>query len=193
MKLLLSATWLLTGRFTAAAPGATEFLGDALSALEQEGHSVKEPGAFALVFGILWKLSLVVVLIWLTVWVLRRMLKAGGMPLASQGAVKVLAVTHLDARKSVYLLEVGEKLLVVGGGSESLSLLTEITSPPEKAAIREKVQQESTGGKFASYLSAWTARMGGGGTAAGQFEEGKGFLKKQIDELRKRRKGGEGE
>jgi len=191
LKLLLSATWLLTGRFTAAAPGATEFLGEAFSALEREGRPVKEPGAFALLLGIFWKLSLVVVLIWLTVWVLRRMLKAGGMPVAAQGAVKVLAATHLDARKTIYLIEVGERLLVVGGGSESLSLLAEITSPPEKAAIREKIQQESAGGKFSSYLSAWTAKMGGGGGAASQFEEGKGFLRQQLDELRKRRKGRE--
>jgi len=180
------AAWLLSARFTAAAPGATEFLGDALSAYEKGRATAKEVSVFVLAFGVLWKLILVAVLVVVAVWILRRTLKIGGIPVSTPGAVKVLAVTHLDARRTVYLLEVGERILIVGAGGESMSLLADITSPAEKTAIREQLQ-EGGSGRFASYLSAWTARMAGGGEARQQMEEGKGFLADRLKAMRKRR------
>jgi len=125
-------------------------------------------------------------LIILTVWALKRLLKTGGIPLAGQGAVKVLSVTHLDTRRSVFLLEVGDHLLVVGGGAESLNLLTEITSPVEKGQIREQLR-ESEGGKFTSYLAQWATRMAGGGGPSRDIAEGKDFLARQLREMRKGR------
>ena len=183
--MLTLATWLLSGRFTAAAPGATEFLGDAISTIERGRVVGKEPSVLALFFGILWKLALVVVLIWLTIWILRRTLKIGGLPLATHSAIRVVAVTHLDARRAIYLVEIGDHLLAVGGGGESLSLLADITSPEEKAAIRERLQEPS-GQWFGSYLSAWAARMAGGGTK-GQLQEGRGFLAERLAALRRQR------
>lgn len=182
--MLTLATWLLSGRFTAAAPGATEFLGDAISSIERGRVVGKETSAFALFFGILWKLALVVALIWVTVWILRRTLKIGGLPLATHSAIRVVAVTHLDARHAVYLLEIGDHLLAVGGG-ESLSLLADITSPDEKAAIREQLQEQS-GQRFGSYLSAWAARMAGGGTKQ-QLQAGQGFLAERLTALHRQR------
>lgn len=190
MTLLNLATWTLSGRFTAAAPGATEFLGDAISAYERGGGGAKEVSGVALFFGILWKLVLVVVLIWITVWLLRRVLRTGGVPVSSRGAVRVLATTHLDARHAVYLLEVGERLLVVGSGGDSLSLLAEISSAQERAAMRERLREGGETPGFGSYLSAWVSRMSGAGGARRQLDDGKDFLAGRLEGMRKLREQG---
>jgi len=179
------ATWSLSGRFTAAAPGATEFLGDAISVYERGKGAARETSVLVLAFGMLWKLVLVVALILVTVWLLRRMLKTQGLPLAAPGAVRILAVTHLDARHAVYLLEVGERILVTGAGGESLSLLAEINSPIEKAAVKESLKEGAGGDRFGSYLSAFASRMSGGGTPRQQIEDGKDFLSSRLSAMRR--------
>jgi len=173
-------------RSTVAAPGATDFLGAALAEADKGTSAASGPGTIGVLFGLFWKLALVTGLIIVTVWALRRLLKTGGIPLATQGAVRVLSVTHLDTRRSVFLLEVGDRLLVVGGGLESLSLLAEITSPVEKGQIRENLR-ENEGGKFTSYLAEWATRMTGGGGPAKDIAEGKDYLAKQLREMRKGR------
>lgn len=176
---------MLTGRSTAAAPGATDFLGGALAEAEKGVPATPAPGVIVVLFGIFWKLALVTTLIILTVWALRRILRAGGIPLSTPGAVRVLAVTHLDARRSVYLLEIGGRMLVVGGGADSLSLLAEITSPVEQGEIRERLR-ESEGSRFSSYLTSWASRMTGAGGTKQELEGGRDFLR----QLRERKKGG---
>jgi flagellar biogenesis protein FliO len=182
---------MLFGRFTAAAPGATEFLGDAISSIEGHRAVAKEGSALALAFGILWKLLLVAALIWVTVWLLRRTMGPGGLPLGAAGPIQVLATQHLDARSAVYLLEIGERLLVVGAGGGALSLLAEITSPVERATIRERLLEGR--GQFGSYLSAWASKMSGGGGASEQLKAGKEFLTGRIEEMRRQRKTGRGD
>jgi len=184
------ATWQLTGRFTAAAPGTTEFLGDALNALGRNKDAVRETGFLAILFGILWKLILVVALIWLTVWLMKRFLHLGPANPAQGGAVRVLSVTHLDPRHAIYLVEVGERLLVLGVGGESVNLLAEIGTPVERNALKERLKEPGPG--FGSYLSEWASRMAGGGGPKEQLKEGADFLKRQLDELRRKRGGGEG-
>lgn len=184
MTLTYLAAWLLLGRYTAAAPGATEFLGDALAAYDRGKAAPRETSSLALFFGVLWKLALVVVLIWVTVWLLRRFLGAGTAAPVAGGPIRVLAVRHLDARHAVWIIEIGERLLVVGGGGGAVSPLAEITSPVERAAIRESLRE--TGGRFASYLSTWATRMSGGETV-GQLKSGRDFLAERLERLRKQR------
>lgn len=180
------ACWPLLGRYTAAATGATEFLGDAIAAYERNRAAPRDAGVFALAFGVLWKLALVVGLIVLTVWLLRRFLGTGGLPLAPSGAIRVLSVHHLDARHAVWLVEVGERLLLVGGGGGALSTLADFQSPVERAAIRESVRTAQGAGTFASTLSSWAARMSGG-SPRGQLESGKEFLAERIEKMRRDR------
>lgn len=182
------AHWLLSGRNTAAAPGATDFLG-ALAEAEKTASTPAGPGTAAVLLGIFWKLALVIALIVLTVWALRRILRVGGIPLSTPGAVRVLAVTHLDARRSVFIIEVGERVLIVGGGTESLNLLAEITSPVEKAQIRERLREVEGPGKFSSYLASWASRMTGAPGARAEMEGARDFLRT----LTGKKRGGEGE
>lgn len=183
----LLALWLPTGRFTAAAPGATEFLGDALNAVTAGRAPAREPGVFVLLLSVLWKLALVVLLIWATVWLLKRFTRPGGISEPGGGAVRVLAVTHLDARHAVYVIEAGPRLLIVGAGGDSLSLLADVSAPAEQSALREHLAQGG-GGKFGSYLAAWAARMGGGGTGE-TLREGSAFLKERLERMRRGRGG----
>lgn len=179
------AAWLLLGRYTAAAPGATEFLGDALAALDERGRAAtREPSGIGLFFGVLWKLALVVLLIWITVWLLRRFMGPGAAAPAAGGPVRVLSVRHLDARHAVWIIEIGERMLVVASGGGAMTLLAELTSPVEKAAVRESMRE--AGGRFTSYLSAWAAKVSGGETQ-GQLKSGKDFLAERLERLRKHR------
>jgi flagellar biosynthetic protein FliO len=178
------AAWLLLGRYTAAAPGATEFLGDALAAYDRGRTAPREAGTLALLFGVLWKLALVVVLIWVTVWLLRRFMGTGVAAPASGGPIRVLATRHLDARHAVWIIEIGERFLIVGTGGGGVSLLGEIASPVERAAIREGLRE--SGAKFTSYLSTWAARMSGGETQ-GQLKSGRDFLTERLERMRKSR------
>ncbi len=191
MTPLETATWLLSGRLTAAAPGATDFLGGALAEAERGAPASAGPGILAVAFGIFWKLLLVTLLIVLAVWVLRRFMKPGGLALAPQGAIRIIAVNHLDARRSIYLVDVGERLLVVGAGADSLNLLTEITSPVEKGQIRERIR-ETESGTFSSYLSAWAGKMAGFGGTRQTLEEGKSFLEQKLKDFRKGKERKEG-
>ena len=188
MNPLRLASWLLTGRYTAAAPGTTEFLGDALAAVQAGRAPAREPGAFVLIFSVLWKLLFVLGLIWVMVWLLRRTLRPGGIAHPGGGPVRVLASTHLDARHAVYLLEIGQRMLVVGAGGDSLTLLAEIVTPAEQATLRETLREPV--GKFGSYLAAWTARMAGGGGTGEQLREGSAFLKERLEARQRKRRGG---
>ena len=184
MTLTHLAAWLLLGRYTAAAPGATEFLGDALAAYDRGGAAPRETSTVALLFGVLWKLAFVVLLIWATVWLLRRFMGPGAAAPSSGGPIRVLAVRHLDARHAVWIVEIGERLLVLGGGGGAVSPLAEITSPVERAALRESLRE--SGGRFTSYLSTWAARMSGGETQ-GQIKSGRDFLTERLERMRKSR------
>lgn len=105
--------------------------------------------------------------------------------MTAHGPVRVLSTTHLDARHAIYLVEAGDHMLVVGAGADSLSLLIEISSAQERAAIREKLQ-EGSGASFGSYLSSWVARMSGG-EARHQLDAGKDFLAGRLEGMRRLR------
>lgn len=187
MTFIHLATWLLLGRYTAAAPGATEFLGEALAAYAKPTQPAPQGSTVILFLATLLKLLVVLALIIGTIWVLRKFFGTGGLVTADSGPVRVLAVRHLDARHAVWLLEVGERILVIGTGGGGMAALASIESPVERAAIRERLGPG--GEKFGSYLSAWAARMGGGESAGG-LREGRGFLSERIARMKEKRSGG---
>ncbi len=183
------ATWLLLGRYTAAAPGATEFLGEALDALATPARPAPQGSTAMLFLATLLKLLVVLALIIGTIWVLRKFFGAGGLAGPGGGPIRVLAMRHLDARHAVWIIEVGERMLVVGTGAGSMAALASIESPVERAAIRDRL---APGGEpFGSYLSAWASRMGGG-EPGGQLSEGRGFLAERLARLKAKRSGGTG-
>jgi len=57
--------------------------------------------------------------------------------------IKVLAHRYLDPKKSLYLIEVGKTILVVGSSPEGLRLITEINDAESLQTISEVLQAKS--------------------------------------------------
>ncbi len=78
-------------------------------------------------------LVIVVALVFGVRWALRRW--AGGAAPGEGRAVEVLGRTSLSTRHRLYLVRMGERLLLVGGGGETLTTLAEVTDPDEMAEL----------------------------------------------------------
>lgn len=88
--------------------------------------------------------------------------------------VEVLSRTAVGSRQQVMLVRVGQRLLVVGAGSESLSTLAEITDPEEIAQLlgaAEQARANSLSNNFAKTLRGWRAQMS---DLSGQDDDGHG-------------------
>ncbi|NUQ36075.1 MAG: flagellar biosynthetic protein FliO [Planctomycetaceae bacterium] len=103
-------------------------------------------------------LGVFIVIVIGVIWFLRRSPK---IKRYVSGAVEVVSRSYLGSRYSVYVLKVGERLLVVGQGPEGLTTLSEITSPDEVtrflASVREQ-QPGSMNNTFRDVLSAASSK-----------------------------------
>ena len=87
-------------------------------------------------------LGVVIILIFLTRWVLRRMgprRLAGG-----SGVMQVLASAPLSGRGQMILVKLGTRLVLVGIIGQTITALTEITDPAEAAAVAAAAEQQGT-------------------------------------------------
>ncbi len=76
-------------------------------------------------------------------WVLRWAAKRGPLGAhASQGRIKVLDRAMLDGQRSVYLVQVGARVLLLGGGTETVTVLAEL-SEADLPAVPTPPQGES--------------------------------------------------
>jgi flagellar biogenesis protein FliO len=101
------------------------------------------PGFFSTLMRVILALTVTLGLILLTVWGLKWVWeKRGWNQWAEEGkAVRVLATTYLSPRKTIYLLEVGKRILVVGVGGDEMNCLDVIREPEEVEALRGAAQQ----------------------------------------------------
>lgn len=74
-------------------------------------------------------MAVVVVLIVALGWLLKRL--GGGRTLRSDGALQLIARANLSAKHQVFLMRMGERLVLIGAGPQGLSSLSEITDPAE--------------------------------------------------------------
>lgn len=74
-----------------------------------------------------------------TVWGLKILWEKRGWEGTDQGdrPIKILSTAYLAPRKSVYLVEVGRRILVVGSGNGEVAALDVITDPEEVEQIRQ--------------------------------------------------------
>ncbi|HOF17697.1 MAG TPA: flagellar biosynthetic protein FliO [Phycisphaerae bacterium] len=82
-------------------------------------------------------LAIVVGLIFLLRWVLRRM---GSPAAARRGPMEVIARTTVSGRQQLLLVRLGERLLVVGSGPEGMTSLGEVRDPAEVAALTRSAE-----------------------------------------------------
>lgn len=94
---------------------------------------------WALTFDLVVKLGLVVGLIYVTVWLLRAYVgRARPGAAGSSARIDVLEAAALAPGRSLYLVEVADRVLVVGATSGSLATLAEITDPEAIARLRSR-------------------------------------------------------
>jgi flagellar protein FliO/FliZ len=101
----------------------------------------EEPSLFMAFAQMVMALALVLALLFLLYWFLRRF-NPGQMLNSASGGLKIRGRLALGARKSVVLLEAGRQILVLGVGEKELSLLRRIEDQEE---IQEIKAQGETG------------------------------------------------
>lgn len=101
------------------------------------------PSLFGTLARLVLALAVTIALIMLTVWGLKWVWgKRGWNQLAEEGkSVRVLSSTYLAPRKTIHLVEVGKRILVVGVGSEEMTCLDIIREPEEVEALKNAAQQ----------------------------------------------------
>lgn len=72
-------------------------------------------------------------------------------------AMQVLEVAHLGAGRSLFLVQVGRRLLVIGMTAHSVSLVAEISEPDEVAALIQRTGKRGHG-TFGELLQARLTR-----------------------------------
>ncbi|MFC1606760.1 flagellar biosynthetic protein FliO [Candidatus Latescibacterota bacterium] len=97
-------------------------------------------------------LGLTLVLLIVVLWVLRNILRARGMQGLSGGAVRILEIRHIDPRKSIALVKVVDRVIIVGCSEQTMSSLGEL-SPEE--IDRLNVSGTESSGVFKSILAGF--------------------------------------
>ncbi len=97
------------------------------------------PGLLDTLGRVLAALTVVILLIVATVWGLKLIWEKRGMtsPGDEGKGIKVLTSVFLAPRKTIYLVEVGKRILVVGVGNEEMHPLDVIVDPEEVEALKK--------------------------------------------------------
>ena len=88
-------------------------------------------------------------------WVLKKVLKLKGGPVIAGGSIQILEIKHLDQKKSIALVKVLDRVLVVGCTDSSLSGLGELSA---EEISRLKVEEPADAGVFDTVLSRFTGK-----------------------------------
>jgi flagellar biogenesis protein FliO len=107
-----------------------------------EAAANPSPGIFATFVRLVLTLVLIVGLIFVTVWGLKIVWEKRGLTNNTDEAkpIKVLNSTYLAPRKAIHLVEVGNRILVLGVGNDEITRLDVITDPAEVESIRQSTQ-----------------------------------------------------
>jgi flagellar protein FliO/FliZ len=148
--------------------------GTAMPALAQEGSTaaVMEQALPGTGLGDLmpsvWRLAgslvLVLGLVWVTMWIARRVLK-GRFPAGRVADIRVLDRVHLAPRRSIELVAVKDRILVLGVTDHSISMLTELTQEEYPEADPAPAPGPKSGATAAAPRDFWgeTRRLLRGG------------------------------
>jgi len=93
-----------------------------------------EPAGWQLGLGVIGSLALVVVAIYGTLWGIKVFLLRKGSVRSRAGLIRIWESTHLSPNRTLHLVEVGERLLLLGATDSQVNLLAEL----DRDAIEEK-------------------------------------------------------
>jgi len=162
------------------APAATAESGYFLRAYEDPSPAAAaEVNGWAVALDMGIKLLLVVGLIYLTAWGLRAVMGKARLGPARAGRLGVLETTALAPNRSLYLVEVGGKVLLLGATPTQLTLLSEFSDPD----VVKELRGESD---FARQLEASAARLDEGAFphSAASASARQAFIEDCLRELR---------
>ena len=108
----------------------------------QDPQPASAPNNAGTIFDLLWKLALVLGLIYATVVGLRWFGNRTRRAVMGDSSINVLEKTPLAQNKELYLIDVADRVLLLGATSTSMNLLTEITDP---AAVEELRNRQPAG------------------------------------------------
>ncbi len=138
---------------------------------------------WSLTFDLVIKLGVVIGLIYLTMWVLRTYVLGGqarkrfGRHLGG-GGIDLLDTTQLAPGRTLYLVEVADRVLVLGATGSSIGTLAEIREAEAIDLLKARHAGEAGPPSFAAQLKALTEHLPVGTGAAPSF------LSDKIGELR---------
>lgn len=113
-----------------------------------------------LLMGFVFKLGLVIALIYLAIRLLKRYVYRDPIAVSGVRPVSLLGSLNLSPQGTVHLVGVGRKVLVVGASQTQLSLLTEITDPEEIGEVRAHCTETPPVDQFLALVNAARRRFG---------------------------------
>ena len=192
--------YVLVRLFLAATPAFAETAGPTPTAVsfltpyaDPAVGQPANPAWWALSLDLVWKLALIVGLIYLTVWLLRRFASGARGAAWRPGAVSVLDTTFLAPNRVLYLVDVGGRMLLLGATATQLSTLAEIADAEQVGQLRQRYERPA-GPTFGDQVRTIADRLGARDRAEGSpdaaasspptFDDGGTFLRARIAELR---------
>ena len=119
---------------------ATEFLSGALQSV-QAPQTIKGPGVVSTAINLLLSLLFVIGLIFLVSVGLKYFYVRASVSFTNAGVVKILTKEFLDSKNSLYLIEFGGKVVLLGVSPDRINSLSEISDPEQVKEIREKADE----------------------------------------------------
>ena len=97
-------------------------------------------------------LTAVLGLIFLLVWVAKKLHWGRAFGESTGEGWRILSVKSLGPKRQILLMEVGKRLLVIGATDRSLNILAEVSAESEREAVLEAVAPRKRGGGFHDVL-----------------------------------------
>jgi len=111
--------------------------------------------SFWAVLKIFFLLGVVILLIWAAVWALKKLSPQVASGRAG-GIVRILSTTYLGPKRAFILVEVLDRIMLVGITESDIRLLAEFNDAQEVAEIRARAAGKSfPGGQFSAALSSF--------------------------------------
>lgn len=131
------------------------FLDGALQSVQDPQVPSIEPGIFSGLLSVSGALVFVLALFYALTYLVRRLgLRQGWMAPQAKSLIRVIASQRLDVRRSISVVEIKDKILILGLGAQEISVLDVVDDPKKVQALREEVEKESLPEAFQKSLSA---------------------------------------
>lgn len=127
----------------------------------QDPKPQTEPNTALTVVGLIVKLGVVIGLIYLVTLALRWFGKRGRTAFLGSSAINILEKTPLAQNRELYLVDVADKVLLLGATANNITVLTEITDAAALEEVRNKPQPSLPSAEpFLAYLKNVSEKVG---------------------------------